>query len=146
MIQAFSDFLAITSRKMYIVGPLVSQTKRAEAAEKKLAEKSPEVTAFMDRVLQTRGERSMLYVCLARSPTLAPPIELMIQFSLGTAWWPSNPEKVWSFLDILLEKQIPFVSFSRSPCSARPDQSHLYRSWLGLHRFLSFPRTSPRKW
>ena len=31
--------------------------------------------------------------------------------SFGSLFWPSEPAKVWAFIDVLLEKKIPFVSY-----------------------------------
>lgn len=30
--------------------------------------------------------------------------------SFGTFFWPTEPEKTWAFLDVLMEMNIPFVS------------------------------------
>ena len=61
-LQAFSDFFALTSRKIHIVGPLVPLTKRSEEAKQKQTAKSPEIAEFMQNALRTHGERSMIYV------------------------------------------------------------------------------------
>ena len=63
IVQGFTDFLALSSRKVYIVGPLVPHTKRSEEADKALAAKSPEIINFMEEALRTRGKRSLIYVC-----------------------------------------------------------------------------------
>lgn len=60
-IQAMADFL--TSRKMYNLSPLIPLTNKSEAAVLAQATKSPEVVAFLEDALRTRGERSMIYGC-----------------------------------------------------------------------------------
>ena len=33
-----------------------------------------------------------------------------MQISFGTAFWSTTPEKIWAFVDAVMEKNIPFVS------------------------------------
>lgn len=39
-----------------------------------------------------------------------------VQISFGTVFWTTQPEKVWTFLDVLLDKKIPFVSILFDLC------------------------------
>jgi hypothetical protein len=33
------------------------------------------------------------------------------QISFGSFWWPAEPEKIWAFLEAVMELKIPFVRF-----------------------------------
>ncbi|EKM51754.1 glycosyltransferase family 1 protein [Phanerochaete carnosa HHB-10118-sp] len=116
VVQAFYQFFGITSRKTYLLGPLLPMTKRSEAADAKQAAKSPEITDFLQNTLQARGERSLIFI------------------SFGTLIWTTQPEKVWTFLDVLVEKKIPFIMSHASPFSQVPDeiQAKVKASGTGL--------------
>ena len=60
--QSIEDYLSATSRKLYVVGPLLPSTRNAAAIEMEQAVKTPEIKAFMDEALQSHGERSLVYV------------------------------------------------------------------------------------
>ncbi|EKM54549.1 glycosyltransferase family 1 protein [Phanerochaete carnosa HHB-10118-sp] len=97
ILLAFFDFLALNSRKMYVLGILLPERKRLDELEKTQAAKSAEITNFMQNVLETLGERSMIYI------------------SFGTVVWTTQPEKVWTFLDVLMDQKIPFIMAQASP-------------------------------
>ncbi|GJE88822.1 glycosyltransferase family 1 protein [Phanerochaete sordida] len=103
VIAAFTKFYARMSKKLYLLGPLLPTTQRAAAADAQQAEKSPEVGAFLARALQEHGARSLVYI------------------SFGTLFWPTQPEQVWTFLDVLIEKQIPFIMAHASKLAQVPD-------------------------
>ncbi|KIP11599.1 glycosyltransferase family 1 protein [Phlebiopsis gigantea 11061_1 CR5-6] len=94
-LQAIAEFYRPTSRQVYIVGPLLPSTKRAAAVEMEEAAKSPEIMTFMDETLRSHGEKSLIYI------------------SFGTVFWPSNSENLWTFLDVLMERGVPFTTMSR---------------------------------
>ncbi|GJE97774.1 glycosyltransferase family 1 protein [Phanerochaete sordida] len=100
VVQTLTDFFALTSRKMHIVGPVVRLWKTTEQT---MAEQSPGVASFIDGLLQMHGRQSMVYI------------------SFGTVFWSSQPEMVWTLLDVLLEKSIPFIMAQASPLCQLPE-------------------------
>ncbi|EKM59462.1 glycosyltransferase family 1 protein [Phanerochaete carnosa HHB-10118-sp] len=103
-IKALNDFFALTSRKMYLVGPLISDTKRSSRLETEGAAKSPELLEFMQNALKTHGEKSLIYI------------------SFGTFFWSTQPDRLWTVLDVLMEKKIPFILSHASPFAKVPDE------------------------
>ncbi|GJE88818.1 glycosyltransferase family 1 protein [Phanerochaete sordida] len=103
-VQGFSEFFARTSRKLYLLGPLMPMTKRSDAADAAQAAQSPEIVDFLQNALQKHGERSMVYM------------------SFGTFFWTAHPEKAWAFLDVLMEKKIPFIMSHASQLAHVPDE------------------------
>ena len=57
-----TEFLALTSRKLYLLGLLLPETENQAGAAQKELEKSPEIASFMKGVLEKHGERSLVYV------------------------------------------------------------------------------------
>lgn len=51
-----------TSRKLYYVGPAMPSGKHAFDTEKTLSEDAKRIESFMEKVLQTKGPHSMLFV------------------------------------------------------------------------------------
>lgn len=47
------------------------------------------------------------------------------QISFGSLFWSAQPEKIWTFLDVVIEKKIPFVS----PHSQREYPQTLWRNF-----------------
>lgn len=71
-IQAIQDFLDLTSRKMYTVGPLLpSSGENASENELRQSAQAKEIEAFMEETLRVRGEKSLVYV--------SPPFELLVR-------------------------------------------------------------------
>ncbi|EKM61882.1 glycosyltransferase family 1 protein [Phanerochaete carnosa HHB-10118-sp] len=103
-IEALDDFFALTSRKMHLVGPLISDTKRSARVEMEGAAKSPELLAFMQNALKAHGEDSLIYI------------------SFGTLFWSTQPDRLWTVLDVLMEKKIPFILSHASPWAKVPDE------------------------
>lgn len=58
------DFLALTSRKLFVVGPMMSAVSGTNAMKQQSSssEKFHEIEAFMARVLESHGPRSLVYV------------------------------------------------------------------------------------
>lgn len=58
------DFLASTSRKLFVIGPLLSAVSGENAIRQQMSSspKSQEIDAFMARTLETRGPKSLVYV------------------------------------------------------------------------------------
>ncbi|GJE92136.1 glycosyltransferase family 1 protein [Phanerochaete sordida] len=116
-LQAFTEFLALTSRKLHLLGLLMPETSVGEEADaKREIEKSPEIASFMDGVLQKHGECSLVYI------------------SFGSVYWTTKPEHVWIFLDILMERNLPFIMARASPFSVIPEEvtAKIKASGIGL--------------
>lgn len=64
--EAMRRFLALTNRKLYVVGPLLPSSAAENAAKNELRQspKAQEIEEFMGRILRTNGEKSLVYVCL----------------------------------------------------------------------------------
>ena len=62
--QAMREFFALTNRKFYVVGPLVPSpaAENAEKNELRQSPKSRETEVFLEKVLETHGEKSLVYV------------------------------------------------------------------------------------
>ncbi|KAH9848125.1 UDP-Glycosyltransferase/glycogen phosphorylase [Lenzites betulinus] len=87
----FREWFAETSRKVYYAGPLVPSSGILIPAA---AERDPAVCGaarFLDEQLAAKGERCVIYI------------------SFGTLFWPSDPEKVHAVLEVLIQRQIPFI-------------------------------------
>ncbi|EJF59604.1 UDP-Glycosyltransferase/glycogen phosphorylase [Dichomitus squalens LYAD-421 SS1] len=80
-----------TSRNVYAIGPMLARSPQAAENEVAIAHQGAATRTFLDRILKTHGERSLLYI------------------SFGCAMWPKHPEKLWTFLDAVMELQIPFI-------------------------------------
>lgn len=64
--EATRRFLALTGRKLYVVGPLLPSSVDENATKNELSQspKAQEIEAFMERILRTNGEKSLIYVWL----------------------------------------------------------------------------------
>ncbi|KAL5522564.1 hypothetical protein ACEPAG_8581 [Sanghuangporus baumii] len=63
-----------------------------------------EVLKWLDSILEKYGPRSLVYI------------------SPGSQFWPSEPEKLWTILDVLIEHKIPFILSHASPFAVIPDE------------------------
>lgn len=116
-VKAFKGWFAETGRPAYVSGPLLpsASKKTANETEKKLSKESAEIQEFLDETLKTSGEKSLIYV-RSPLPRILPPTEIphypsWYQISFGSIFWPlKTPEKVWAFLDVIMELKKPFVS------------------------------------
>ncbi|GJE97780.1 glycosyltransferase family 1 protein [Phanerochaete sordida] len=106
IIDLFAKFSAARGfEPLRLLGPLLPQTEREAEIERGGIAGSPEISSFLKNVLEKHGERSMLYI------------------SLGTVFWPTQPEKMWTFLDVLLDKKIPFIMAHASPFCQLPEET-----------------------
>ncbi|OCH85806.1 UDP-Glycosyltransferase/glycogen phosphorylase [Obba rivulosa] len=101
-IAGLRDWFSETSRNVYAIGPLLPIEEQSVGKEKDSSKQGAAIERFMDSVLKTRGENSLLYI------------------SFGSLWWPVNPEKIWAFLDIVMEMKIPFIMSHASPLAVIP--------------------------
>ncbi|OSC97758.1 glycosyltransferase family 1 protein [Trametes coccinea BRFM310] len=107
-------WMAETGRGAYAVGPIVSTGVRAVENELMEADKGTEVRDFVSKVLKSRGPKSLLYI------------------SFGASMWPKYPEKLWAFLDIVMERRIPFILSHASEFAQIPDDVREKLSWYNL--------------
>lgn len=63
-IQYLRDFFALTARKLFVVGPLLSAVsgKNALKQQESTSVKFREIEAFMARILESHGPKSLIYV------------------------------------------------------------------------------------
>ncbi|OCB90742.1 UDP-Glycosyltransferase/glycogen phosphorylase [Sanghuangporus baumii] len=103
------------SKPVLAVGPL-SPPASVEDVEREKS-KSPigqEVEVFLNNALDEFGQNSVVYI------------------SFGTVWWSSEPEKIWTFIDVLLEQGIPFLLSHASPVAIIPDELSIRVKASGL--------------
>ncbi|KAI9066615.1 glycosyltransferase family 1 protein [Trametes sanguinea] len=82
----------------YACGPLLHRRWEAASVETRLSQNETEVIRFLDNTLNDSGERSLLYI------------------SFGSFFGPANSlEKLWAFLDVVMELGIPFLLSLASP-------------------------------
>ncbi|KAL5523192.1 hypothetical protein ACEPAF_1459 [Sanghuangporus sanghuang] len=62
-----------------------------------------EVQKWLDSILEKYGPCSLVYI------------------SPGSQFWPSEPEKLWAILDVLIEHKVPFILSHASPFAVIPD-------------------------
>ncbi|EJD00712.1 UDP-Glycosyltransferase/glycogen phosphorylase [Fomitiporia mediterranea MF3/22] len=67
-------------------------------------EVSIDVKNFLDQVLKKHRANSVVFI------------------SFGTVWWSAEPEKIWTILDVLIERGIPFLFSHASPIGVIPDE------------------------
>ncbi|OSD03897.1 glycosyltransferase family 1 protein [Trametes coccinea BRFM310] len=107
-LETCKTWLRKTGRSGYVCGPLLPQPHglAAESNEKKQSQQSAEIVELLDATLKTSGEKSLLYI------------------SFGSFFWPAkSPEKLWAFLDVVMELNIPFILSMASPLAGPlPDE------------------------
>ncbi|KAH8085452.1 UDP-Glycosyltransferase/glycogen phosphorylase [Cristinia sonorae] len=104
-ISALKEWFAESKRGLWAVGPLLpsSGSEGAKTGEESLSANSDAIKKFMDETWAKHGERSMLYI------------------SFGSAFWPLNFEKLDAFIDVIIEKKIPFILSHSSPLAQLTD-------------------------
>ncbi|RDX50057.1 UDP-Glycosyltransferase/glycogen phosphorylase [Lentinus brumalis] len=106
-VKAFKGWFAESGRPAYVSGPLLpsASKKTANECEKKLSKESAEIQEFLEKTLKTSGEKSLIYI------------------SLGSIFWPvKTPEKMWAFLDVIMELKKPFILSHASPFASIPNE------------------------
>ncbi|KAI0760274.1 UDP-Glycosyltransferase/glycogen phosphorylase [Fomes fomentarius] len=105
-VAAVRRWFGETGRPAYAVGPLLPAASKAAASkERKLSSESDEIQTFLNDTLKSSGEKSLVYI------------------SFGSLFWPAkSPEKVWAFLDVLIELNIPFILSTASPMAVVSDE------------------------
>ncbi|KAJ7100021.1 hypothetical protein B0H15DRAFT_998830 [Mycena belliarum] len=120
------------------IGPLmpaaastaVGGTLKGEFAQAE--SESTDVSKFLERMHKEKGPNSVLYI------------------SFGSIWQPLQPPKFWAFLEVVVEKQIPFILTdlgSHPPLPAHLQAAvadgalGLLRKWVPQQFILSHPAT-----
>ena len=100
------DWFEGGSKEVHLVGPMLSPQKATVAA----SDKATDFNEFMTRMLESHGPNSMLYVSQSSRLLYGDnDPDFTSQISFGSVFWPSDPQTVYTFLDALLERNVPFV-------------------------------------
>ncbi|KAI0071140.1 UDP-Glycosyltransferase/glycogen phosphorylase [Panus rudis PR-1116 ss-1] len=128
-------WFAESNKDVYVVGPLLPGATNPQAldGEQKQSQDAAEILTFMNKVLEEHGAKSLLY------------------FSLGTVFWPATgPEKAWAVLDVIMQKNIPFIMSAASPMAIIPAEidrkvkeygKGILSRWTPQQTILSHPAT-----
>ncbi|KAI0785635.1 hypothetical protein C8Q75DRAFT_722617 [Abortiporus biennis] len=112
-----SEWCSEKSITAYPAGPLLPlhNKKSGDETNQSLSDAS-RIDAFMSTLLRSRGTEAMLYI------------------SFGSLFWPHHPEKFWTFLDVVIEKRIPFILSHASPFAIVPNEikAKIERYELGI--------------
>ncbi|KAI0779720.1 UDP-Glycosyltransferase/glycogen phosphorylase [Fomes fomentarius] len=106
-VKSARSWFGETGRQVYAVGPLLPAASKAtaQANEKKLSAEATEIIAFLDETLKTSGEKSLVYI------------------SFGSVFWPAQaPGNLWAVLDVLIERNHPFILSHAAPFARIPDK------------------------
>ncbi|KAI0760930.1 UDP-Glycosyltransferase/glycogen phosphorylase [Trametes elegans] len=126
---AMRAWLAYTARKIVFAGPLIPGSL-SDTVEPAAESTGSAVAAFLETQLKERGERSVI----------------MIAF--GSMFWPSDPAKLGTVLDVLMESDIPFILSTSSPFASIPESTHgrisaynraLLADWIPQQTILQHP-------
>ncbi|CDO77372.1 hypothetical protein BN946_scf184787.g21 [Trametes cinnabarina] len=128
--NAYKAHLAQRNQKAYYAGPLIPARHPAPPAGD--ARGAQESMQFLERQLEERGVRSVIYV------------------SFGSQYWPQDPAKLAAALDLLVEQKIPFI-MSRPSAAAKLSDDLIQRlsgnpdiylgNWLPQQAILDHPAT-----
>ena len=102
------DWYTQEKREVYVVGPLLTTSSHALDVEKRQSDRATDIEKFLNSSLVTHGPQSLVYVRLCTKTCGASPYTPS-QISFGSIFWSTEPEKIWTFLDVLIERHIPFV-------------------------------------
>ncbi|KAL4254978.1 Plant UDP-glycosyltransferase [Abortiporus biennis] len=128
-ISVIRDWLA---KPIYTVGPLLPplESRRSISRESSLVKEADKIENFMNEILNTRGQHSLLVI------------------SFGSTFWPSEPGMIWAFLDVVMELHIPFIMAYPSELAAIPDSTKqkvseykygLLSKWIPQQSILAHP-------
>ncbi|KAI0630197.1 UDP-Glycosyltransferase/glycogen phosphorylase [Trametes polyzona] len=130
---AILQYYGKDSRKAIYAGPLLPAGEKAVSTEAFQSHNGGEIMAFLDEKLKTAGERSVLYV------------------SFGSLFWPKDPTRLWAVIDVLIEKNVPFVlSHGATFASPMPDDvktkikqygNAVVSDWVPQQALLDHPAT-----
>ena len=102
-------FFKETGRTINYAGPLMPQGKEDASKDPR----SERILKFLDEKLASHGERSVIYVsmnCQGHVHPARSDAEIVLgQISFGSIFWPMDNAKLWAVLDVIMERNIPFV-------------------------------------
>ncbi|TCD71978.1 hypothetical protein EIP91_000110 [Steccherinum ochraceum] len=117
-VAATKEWFADTKRDVWAIGPLFPSlsSQEAIAGETAQSKDSGEIKIFMDDVLARHGQHSMIYI------------------SFGSVFWTSELNKLEAFIDVIIERNIPFILSHGSPLAQLTDtfKAKVEQSGLGL--------------
>ncbi|KAI0630403.1 UDP-Glycosyltransferase/glycogen phosphorylase [Trametes polyzona] len=131
-VDAFRQWLGGLGKKVYFTGPLIPDGRKADIEEERVSPLGQQIHTFLDRQLQEKGEHSVLYI------------------SFGSMFFPLNPEVFAAFLEVVMEKNIPFIVSHPSPFAVFPDElkkkveeygNGLFSPWSPQQTLLHHPAT-----
>ncbi|KAI0785582.1 UDP-Glycosyltransferase/glycogen phosphorylase [Abortiporus biennis] len=104
-VDSIRHWLQQQSKPLYTLAPLVPELEHRSkvSSEDSISRNTNEIEQFMDSVLSSRGPQSLLFI------------------SFGSVFWPTEPEKIWAVLDVILDKKIPFIMSYGSRWADVPD-------------------------
>ncbi|RPD61324.1 UDP-Glycosyltransferase/glycogen phosphorylase [Lentinus tigrinus ALCF2SS1-6] len=118
-----------TGRKIYYAGPLIPEGEEDTSKDPR----SEKISKFLEEKLVSHGERSVIYI------------------SFGSVFWPMDNAKLWAVLNVIMERNIPFVlscvaAFSAKPPAEMQEQiaqySHgIMTDWVPQQALLAHPAT-----
>ncbi|KAL4252626.1 Plant UDP-glycosyltransferase [Abortiporus biennis] len=122
------------AKPVYTVGPLLPspQERSNVGGENGLTKDTRKIKNFMDGILNSYGIDSMIYI------------------SFGSLIWPTEPEKLWTVLDVIMAKRIPFIMSLGAPSATIPDEIvdkvkkydlGMFAPWTPQQAILSHPAT-----
>ncbi|EJF59059.1 UDP-Glycosyltransferase/glycogen phosphorylase [Dichomitus squalens LYAD-421 SS1] len=85
--KALKAWFGKSSRKAYYAGPLIPQGTENTSSDPR----ADIIRKFLDEKLALYGKHSVVYV------------------SFGSLFWPTDTNKLWAVLEVLMERNIPFV-------------------------------------
>ncbi|KAF8515046.1 UDP-Glycosyltransferase/glycogen phosphorylase [Hysterangium stoloniferum] len=121
-LAALKGWFSATERPVYVVGPLLPSlqngTPASEAVnqkELKSVQNGEEISIFLEQSLERHGKHSIVYI------------------SFGSVCWP-KPEYLWKLIDVLIERQTPFILVKGSSVSGIPPETadKIRETGLGL--------------
>lgn len=125
-VAALRKWYSDMEKSAYIVGLPLAHGSHASSGEKIQSKEAGQIETFLDNALKTSGEKSLLYVSyLFLAEDLPPLCSLLdrLQISFGSLYWPMNDlEKVWAFLDVVMERSLHFLSLTMSMTDSLHEQ------------------------
>ncbi|KAI0649583.1 UDP-Glycosyltransferase/glycogen phosphorylase [Trametes meyenii] len=130
--RALRGWLSDMGRQAFYAGPLVSGGGATEPGRAGPEKGVGEVPAFLEAQLASRGQHSVVMI------------------SFGSMFWPADPAKLGTVLNVLMDEEIPFIMSCSSPFAAIPDdtrarlssyESAYISDWLPQQYIMDHPAT-----